>query len=157
MAPAVEVRGLKDFRRDLRDLGWSKELRLVHKKLADDIAEKARSAASSMGGVQAKAAAAIKGRATQSSAKVGISPGARYPMANAAFWGAKRRSGWYARARYQKSQAQQLPTWVGNTWDVGGSGGPYAINPTIKQYLPDIIDHYDEMLDDLTKRAFPDR
>jgi|GEM_PF-1931931 len=156
---AFEVRGLREFRRELRaiDPKFPKELRLAHKAIADDVATKARSIASGSGGVQAKAAGAIKGYATQSNARVGIATGKSFPMANVAFWGAKKRTGWYGASKYAGSGGRQHPEWVGNTWDVGVAGqGPYAINDAIASMNSQILDEYADAIGRLMAKAFPD-
>jgi hypothetical protein len=153
---AVEVKGLKDFRRELKELenGMEKELRVFHKSLGDELADKARSIASGMGGVRAKTAGAIKGYATQLQASVGFAPGGRYPAASVAFWGAKRHTGWYA---HINSSVPQHPKWVGNSWEPGVHGqGPYAINDAVADAAHDLADRYGRFVDDLTARAFPD-
>ena len=149
-------RGIKEFRRALRELGpeWSRELRVVHKKIADIVAPHAQARAHAMGGVQSKAASAIKGRANQREARIAVTSSASTPFANVAFWGAKKRTGFYARHRYKDSTARQHPPWVGNAWDVGEpGGGPYAINETVAADRTEILDDYLNMIDDLARRA----
>lgn len=156
--PAVEVKGLTEFRRELRRMSaeFPQAMRLAQKEVADDVAARAQSIASGMGGVQARAAGAIRAYATQAQASVGFPTGGRFPMASVAFWGALRHTGWYAQHRYAGSRRQH-PPWVGNSWDVGVAGqGPRAINPAIAQMLPQIDEHYLQMIDELAKRAFPD-
>lgn len=75
--------------------------------------------------------------------------------ANAAFWGARKRTGWYAAPKYAGGPPQH-PEWVGNSWDVGQLGqGPYAINPAIYHELDNIDRAYLQSIDDLARRAFP--
>lgn len=158
MARAVEVKGLKDFRRELRrvDAGFPKELRRVQKTIADDVADRARSIASGMGGVQAKAAGAIKGYATATQASVGIAGGKSAPYASVAFWGALKRTGWYGHI-HSPGGRRQHPVWVGNSWEPGVSGqGPYAINDAVADKLTDIDDSYLDMIEQLAASAFPD-
>ena len=94
-----------------------------------------------MGGVQAKFAGAITGRGAASGARIGLSGN----KANAAFWGAKQRSGWNVR-----NDTPNLPEWVGNSWDVGGAGqGPYAINDTIAKRTDEILEMYGDAIDKL--------
>lgn len=155
---SIRVDGLGDFTRDLRALGpeWPKALRAVHKDIANKGRDWARAKALGMGGVQAKAARAIGGTATAREARVSVSSGARTPYANAAFWGAKRRTGWYAAERYATSAGRQHPPWVGNSWDAAVRGqGPYAINAALADHVDEILDYYSAAIDDLTRRAFP--
>lgn len=151
--------GLKEFRLALRSLGpeWPKQLRRAHKTIADQGAARGRAFASGMGGVQAKYARAIKGRATTTRASIGVSAGKGNPGANVAFWGAKKRTGWYARSRYSGTPTPQHPEWVGNTWDVAEFGqGPYAINAALAVYRPELIGEFEKMVDRLSRHAFPE-
>ena len=154
------IQGLPEFRKELRrlDKSWPKELRKVHKKIADQGAMRSQSVARGMGGQQRKYASAIKGKANQREARIGITAGKSNAGANAAFWGARARYGWYGFRRYHDTGgAPQYRPWVGNAWQAASyRGGPYAINPALAQYLPRILDLYLEMLDDLSRRAFPE-
>lgn len=156
-ASSITVTGLKEFRAALKAIGpeWPKQLTKANKTIANEVAAMARGAASGGAPIQARAAGAIKGRGTQTSASVAVSGGKGLPMANVAFWGVKRRLGWFARQRYA-GQSQHMPKWVGNSWEVGGPGGPYAINPTIAANLPHILDTYQDALMELAARAFTD-
>lgn len=159
VSSGATIRGLPEFRRELRALGpeWPRELRKANKNIAQLGAHYAQVVAHGMGGVQAKAASAIRGYANQREARIGVVPSARVPFANVAFWGAKRHTGWYERARYNDSPRQH-PEWVGNTWDVAEHGvGPYAINEALAEHIDDILDEYGEAIDRLAARAFPDR
>lgn len=156
---AIRVRGLRELGSELRsaDKAWPKELRAAHKRIADRAAQWAQAKAQALGGIHAKAAGAIKGYATQANARVGVNAGRSYPFANAAFWGMKAPSGWYAKPQYWGSGTPQHPPWVGNTWDVAVHGqGPYAINAALADHLDDIEDAYLDAVDAVTRRAFPD-
>jgi hypothetical protein len=157
VAASVTVTGLKEFRAALKAVGpeWPKALRQVNKIVADEVAALARGEAAGGNAIQSRAASAIKGRATQKTASVAVSGGKSVPFANVAFWGVKRHLGWFARPRY-RALSQNLPKWVGNAWDVGGPGGPYAINPAIREAMPRIVEHYQDALLDLARRAFND-
>lgn len=153
--PAVEIKGLKEFRRDLKaaDAEYPKALRKANKVIADEMAKAAQARASSMGGVRAKAASSIRGYATPVQASVGFPSGG---IAGAAFWGMKRHTGWYAKRQYRGSPPQH-PRWVGNSWEPGVAGqGPYAINDAIAAGIPRIIEAFGGAIDDVTKQAFPD-
>lgn len=154
-APAVELIGFKEFVRDLRSMSADlpKEMRRAEKRIATDVAESAQGIASGMGGVQARAAGAIRGYATQTQASVGIGAGAGYPMAAVAFWGALRKTGWNAGAR--AGARRQHPAWVGTSWEPGVAGqGPYAINDALAGY--DVLGAFAEMVTDMAAKAFPD-
>jgi hypothetical protein len=152
------VVGLTDLRRALQSMEgeWPRALTRVHREIAKRAERAARAEASRMGGVQAKAAGAIKGTGTGREARIQVKPGARTRMANVAFWGAKRRTGWAARERYARARRQH-PSWVGNTWGVAERGeGPYAINDALADELPEILREYELMLERLVQQAFPD-
>lgn len=156
---AIDAIGLKEFRRQLREIDreLTKELRVINKKVADEAAAKAKDIASGMGGVQARAASAIRGKANQRDARIGVLATGRNAMANVAFWGAKRRTGWYSAGRYASSSTPQHPEWVGNSWDVGAAGqGPYAINEAINRNLDALLDIFRDGIEDLARRAFND-
>lgn len=159
MAVPVEVQGMAEFRRALRAMGpeWTRELTKAHKTIAQRVAVASQARAQAMGGVQRKSAKAIKGYANKISARVGVAPSARTRMANVAFWGAERHTGWYANPRYADGPAQH-PEWVGNSWETGVRGqGPYAINDTVSIITPVIMEDFVRMIDDLARKAFPDR
>lgn len=154
---AYGVDGLAEFRRELRALGpkWPRELTKVHKAASTRVQRRARFLARSMGGVQAHAAVTIKAYATATKASVGVSPTSAHPEAFVAFWGAEKRTGWFARPRYAGLFSQHLP-WVGSNWDPGRRGqGPYAINDAVADELPKVIEEYGRGIDNLMARAFP--
>jgi len=158
-------RALADFRRDLRGIGpaWPKEVQKVNRKVAETGSALARARASSLGGVWARNAAAIKPRATATFGAVRISPsrakGSKTRGAMAAFWGSNQRSGWYANTAHAGSSgARQHPPWVGNTWQPGVAGqGPYAINDALAAYGPQLLEEWAHGIDEVTARAFPGR
>lgn len=138
----VEVRfeGFDEFRRLLRaaEGNWDGALREANRQIGMGVAGKARGMTDSR--QQAAAAGAIVGRGDRRGAKIAVT---RSPaFAQGAFYGAK--------------QYPQFPEWVGNTWEVGGSGGPHAVNPAIRSNLPDIIDAYGDAFEKICARAFPD-
>ena len=150
--PGVQVRGLAEFRRELKKLDnsrtWTKELSKVHQAIGREVRGWSRGIASGMGGTHAHFAGAITGGGGVTGAKVGVGR----PAANAAFWGAKQRTGWNA---LNKSQNQ--PSWVGSNWEVGAPGqGPYAINQAIHSHMERIIDTYGDGVDTIAGRAFND-
>jgi hypothetical protein len=152
------VTGLKEFRKALKAIGpeWPKRLRQVHKRIGDRGAELSRGRAAGLGGVQAHAANTIKGSGTQRYARIAVG-GQMGGVGRVAFWGAKRRTGWYAAEQYQGSGQRQHPPWVGNSWDVAVAGqGPYAINAALAAYLPEAQEEYLRMIDELAREAFPD-
>lgn len=139
---AVEVVGLPELRRQLRQMEnprrWTQELGASQREIAKKVAAWSQSAARGVGGSTGHFAGAIAGRGGVSGARIQI----RKNEANAAFWGAKQRTGWNT-----GNESPNHPKWVGNQWEVGSSGGPYAINPTIQNRLTDIMEMYGEAVD----------
>lgn len=137
---AIEIKGLKEFRSGLRKAGhgWPRVLAQVNRDVARFVERKSKG--SGLTAQQAKAAGAVKGRGTQREAKITI--GNSPPFAIGAFMGAL--------------QYAQFPEWVGNSWDVGGAGGPYAINPAIRESKDDIVNAYGDGLEHVARAAFPD-
>ena len=58
--------------------------------------------------------------------------------ANPAFWGTKAQG-----------------NWIGTSWDVGGPGGPYAINDAIRDQAEQIVEMYGAAVDEIAAKAFP--
>jgi hypothetical protein len=150
---AWEVKGAKEFRSALKDIStddanWAKELSKGHKKIGQFVAERAKEfGRGESHPVTRHFADKVSGRGSAASARVGSG----MPVAH---WGAKRRTGWNAR---NTDSRPQHPAWVGSSWTAGVVGqGPYGINPAIAHNLPQIVDMYGEVTDDITKRAFPE-
>lgn len=159
----ITVEGLREFRRRLQAVGpeFPKALRIAHRDIAQIAARVSQDEARRMGGVQRKASGAIRGRGSQQKASLTVRPSksARNAtaMANVAFWGAKKRTGWYSRPRYSQSPARQHPEWVGNTWDVmDPTGGPYAINAALARYEGDLMEALWAAFGRIIEQAFPE-
>jgi hypothetical protein len=152
---AVEVEGFREFKRELRavDNEAPKSMRKAHRRIASYVQGKARSNAGAAGGVYAKARNQIRGNSSATEASIGVR---EKTVGSVAFWGAKKRTGWYKAARYEES-TRQHPEWVGNTWDVGDRlQGPYVINYTIHEELDEIVDRFGAEMDELFSQAFND-
>lgn len=150
---ALEVRGLKEFRKELRQLAdgktWTKMLGQEQRDLAKVAAGWAKSDAAGLGGPFRRFAGAIAGRGGATGARISIKP-----EANATFWGAKKRTG--ARNIVRGDGRPQHPEWVGASWDVAVAGqGPYAINSALASHLDDIERMYGDGIDRVVKAAFP--
>lgn len=159
----ITVEGLREFRKALKEAGdqFPKELKAAHLDVANIAARVSQSEARRMGGVQAKAAASLRGSGTATQARLQIKPSKSKrnatAMANVAFWGAKKRTGWYAKKRFADSPKPQHMPWIGNTWDVmDQSQGPYAINKALHAHQGDIYQAFDSAIDRLIGRAFGD-
>lgn len=151
MAAAVFVRGLDEFRRDLKrfDKALGKELRQAHLRVAKFVAGRAQSAA------PGRAKEAIAPKATQKAAQIRLTAGRRGD-ALAVFLGMRRRSGWYAAGRYKDSDGSQFEPWIGNSWDIGQGTGPYYVGPAINNSIDAVIELYFDEIEKLAKAAFPD-
>lgn len=157
---AIEITGLREFRKALKAVGpeFPKELTRANRDVAKIAERVSQSQARSMGGIQARAASAIKGSANARSARIQIKPskGKRNPtaMANVAFWGAEKRTGWY---RTKPEGKPQHPEWVGSAWEVADmNSGPYAINAALARHLDDIVAAHSAALNRLAEAAFSD-
>lgn len=147
---AVKIEGLRRFTRELnkvdRELG--REMRQVHLRVAGLVADRSRAAASS------RASRGIKPKATQRAARLQVVSKPEYALAF--YLGTRRRSGWYARKRYDRSKGRQFRPWVGNQWEPGETGGkPYFIGDAINRSLDEVIEIYDEGITELARKAFP--
>lgn len=163
LAP-VTRKDLAAFRKDLAAVGpeWPKQVKAVNQVIATKGARRAMGRALSMGGVWARNASAIQPRATARAGSIRVKPSkgrnSRTAGAKVAFWGSKKRTGWYAEERFNEIKTVQHPPWVGNTWKAGVKGqGPYAINDALADYGPELLEDWGHAIDELTARAFPDR
>ena len=150
MAEQVQISGLDEFRVALRAAAVAehKAATKANTKIAKVVAADAQLFAVGEGAQQRHFARFIVGRGSRTGASVGL----RGSAANAAFWGGFRHTGWYS----TKPGPSQFKPWVGNSWQVGVPGqGPYAINPAIAHESDNIIRSYSEMIDEITKQAFP--
>lgn len=121
--------------------GWTKLLAQLNRGIARFVADEAKSRW--FRPVQVEAEGAVKGYGNVREAKIGV--GRNPPFAQGAVWGAL--------------QYKQFPEWVGNTWEVGGAGGPYGINMAIRENKDEITESYAEgfvYLAAVISRAFPD-
>jgi hypothetical protein len=152
-----EFRAFKKAVRDARPDSpeWSREFARVNKAAAMVIVADAQARALGYGPETSTAARAIKGVASTTDIKVTVSGGAGVPWALAGIWGSDKHSGWYARPRYANS-SRQHPTWVGNSWEVGGAGGPRAVNPAIAAKVDDLMKQWADAIGSLMD-AFADR
>jgi hypothetical protein len=165
---AVSATGLDELIAGLRGAGQSlgREQRRANKDVATEAQRWAQSAARSGTRQQAAMAGAIQARATQTIARLALSRAQRWGAANPAFWGQRRRFGWYGgwyagelnrrrAAGFAGGRPQGLP-WVGNSWTPGRSGeGPHVLNDTIADHLDEIGDLYLDAHMRALKAAFP--
>lgn len=130
----IRVTGLSELNRRLRALGpdVQKELKETNRSVAEFVADDARGAARSIGGVAAKVAPSIKAKGGNTSAGVSFG-GAAYPMAGGAEFGS---------IKYK-----QFKPWRGNGSDAG-----YFVYPAIRQDAERITTEYTHALDRLMRR-----
>lgn len=132
---AIEVRGLRELRKALKDLGpdFQKKLRPAGKEASIVVAQKARDRAQSVGGVTAKAAPSIR-NTTLASNLLGagvIIDGEKVPYALGAEFGGGARP-----------TTKQFPPWRG-----AGSDAGYAVYPTIRAEAGNIEEFFVMALD----------
>ena len=154
----VKVQGLDKFRRELKKIeesGGADGIALLKEanyRVASMVVEKAQARASSIGPMQAKAAASLKPGRQQARAVVS-GGGARVPFFYGAEFGAYRGLRRTARdsGRSFIGHNQFLP------WKKPGNGNTgYFLFPTMKAETQNIIDMYGKELDKIAKDAFPD-
>lgn len=135
----VQVRGLDDFRRQLKGLGGDlpKSLAKLNKQAAEITASAARAKAMATGSVQAKAAPDIKTAAAQRAAKL-VLDATRHGYAIGAFTGSKK--------------YPQFPAWQGPEIEQGKG---YAVGPAIRETEQEFIEVYANGLEKLARRAYP--
>lgn len=134
----VKVAGLPELSRALKAIGpeAQKELKEASRRVATFVANDARSAAHSLGGVAAHVAPSIKPVGGVSGAGV-AGGGAAYPMFGGAEFGSMR--------------FKQFQPWRGNSSDAG-----YFMYPAIRQDADRIETEFTAAVDDIIKRRFPE-
>jgi hypothetical protein len=155
----ANVTGLDEFMRALKkiDKRFGPEFKKAHKKVAERADQWSEWEAAGGTRIQQLMLSAIKNRATEKDARVYIQPSKKNAFANPAFWGAKKRTGWFADPLKYKAYDSQFDKWVGKSWDVAVAGqGPYAINPALAKHMPDILDVFEDALFEIAAPAFPD-
>lgn len=133
----VQVEGLRELSRALKAIGpdAQKELKDASKRVAAFVADDARAAAYSIGGVAAHVAPSIKPTGGVAGAGVAMG-GASYPMAGGAEFGSYK--------------YKQFKPWRGNS-----TGAGYFLYPTIRENADRIQTEFTDAVDDIIKRRFP--
>lgn len=164
-----EVEGLAELSDGLGDAKRSlaRAQRASNKTVAVAAQGWARAAAASSGNRrQAAMAGAIQARSTDLVARLAISRAKKWGAAGPAFWGQKRRFGWYGgwykkqldpqRAAGFAGGRPQGPAWVGASWQPGVAGeGPYAINDALAAHVEEIGVLYSVGYEAALRAAFP--
>ena len=147
----VVVKGLDDFRRDLRkvDSRLPKALQKAHKKVATRTAEKGRPAVqglSSPGGTIATRG--IRGNASQKAARITLL--GSNPTVRANVFGARSHTVF---GRRVPGSGPWKP-WIGNKWEPEQL---YGLGPVIQDTADNFaLDEYGDAIMDALKVAFPD-
>jgi hypothetical protein len=154
LAGRVTIEGLAAFRKALAEVDrkWDRELAKYNFHIAEKLVKYAKGEADT----RFSRSAAQSLRATRSAAAATVEGGRGKPFFFAAEFGARRRSGWYARKRYRDKGRDQFPEWRGNQFE-GWEGGPgYFLHPAIRDHADSLIDEYERELDKLYGIAFPE-
>lgn len=162
MAKAIEVHGLREFRRELKRLGeeFPKELRQANKDAAELVADEARRRAP-RGPHEGKpkiqpAVASVKAGGTQRAGYVAIG-GARSPHAPVLeFGGSIPRRGRDPSLAAKAIASHRSFASVGITSLTHVRKQPY-LYPAIAATADEVVEFYGEALDRLTRRAFDRR
>lgn len=136
----IQVTGLKELRRELKLLegNFPRELQKTNKFVAESvIVPDARAAAEARTNPRVGRAVvnSIRATATQTRSQVAVG-GAKVPWALGHEFGGKR--------------FKQFPRWRGNK-----QGSGYFLYPTVRAKMGEIVNTYDELVGNLTMRAFP--
>lgn len=133
----VKVDGLRELNAALRAIGpdAQKELREASKEVAEMVADDARAAAYTIGGVAAHVAPSLRAVAGVKSAGV-AGGGARYPM--------------FGGAEFGSYKHKQFKPWRGND-----SGAGYFLYPSIRADSDRITTTYTDAIDGILARRFP--
>jgi hypothetical protein len=150
----VRVKGLDDFRRELRRLGDEAGpdglslLKEANHKIASMVISKAQARAGGVGPMQSRAAATLK--AGRAQARATITGGARVPF----FFGAE--FGSYPNFPRTRGGRTYLGFNQFKPHKRSGSGSTgYFLYPTMKAESRNIIEMYGKELDRIAKKAFP--
>jgi hypothetical protein len=147
MDVVIAVPDLRDFVSDLRrvDARLPKVIQQANKEISVEVADAAQDRARGVSRQYAKAAKGISGRAKQKSASIAIRS-ARYP--------------WIFGAEFGALAYRQFMPWRGNQWTQGygpDAGTGYAVYPTIRDKVPEIMDTYGDRMMDALAAAYPER
>lgn len=143
----IEIRGLKDLRKALRDVDEKlpKELANVNQDVARFVIDRAQGRAATP--LENRAARTMKAARQQQVALIRLG-GARYPEALGAEFGAGQNTLRNTTRGVMVGWNQFRP------WRGSGSGAGYFLFPTIRDDTPQIIDMYYELIDEFTRRVF---
>lgn len=151
-AVRIDVRGMDEFRRALKQLDSQAEiedqLKDVNKDVADLVVQKARARAFTP--LQRKAAESLK--AARQLRRAAVSGGgARYPFFGGAEFGADRGISRIGPRGRRYVGHNQFEPWRGSSRDAG-----YFLYPAIRDNTEELVEMYGDAIDQLTRKAFPD-
>jgi hypothetical protein len=143
----INVIGLKELQRELKNLDadWPKELRKANKEAAEMVATRARRSFARGRGVAPKVVPSIRALAQARSAAVKIG-GQRFPFAMGAEFGG---------GKYRKGRPTSAGGYTTQFLPHRGKRG-YHLYPTLRDSTDEVVDIYGDLVDALTRRAFPD-
>lgn len=137
----VYVEGLDELRRELRrTVGNLDDLKTANRQVSELVAEKSASRAAQAGGVAGHVA-------RQNSIRASSAAGA----AKVLLGGAAAKHGPALGAEFGARNYPQFQPWRGSDENAG-----YFLWPTIRAERDRIVEVYGQLLDELTRRAFPD-
>lgn len=143
----IHVDGLKELQRELKSLDaeWPKELRKANKEAAEMVAARTRRSFARGTGVDPKVVPSIRALAQARSAAVKIG-GQRFPFALGAEFGG---------GKFGKGNPTPAGGYTTQFRPHRGRAG-YHLYPTLRRSTDEVVDLYGDLIDDLTRRAFPD-
>lgn len=168
---SLHIQGFQELfagiRKATQDL--SKETRQANLAVSKQVVEWAQSAARQGTRLEQRAAVGIGPSATNRTARIRMIPaqnGTDAALAAPAFWGMKKRVGWFGGWSNGKKDAAmlrrfaglptQMPPWVGNSWIAGRPGeGPYVINEVLGERIAEIEAMYADAYEKALQGAFP--
>lgn len=137
----VYVEGLDELRRELkRTAGNLEDLKVANRQVSELVADKARSRAAQVGGVAGHVARQNSIRSSSAAAAAKVLLG-----------GAADKHGPALGAEFGSKNYPQFEPWRGSDESAG-----YFLWPTIRAERERIVEVYGQLLDELTRKAFPD-
>jgi hypothetical protein len=148
ISSSIEIKGFKDLQRELRlvDARLPKELGDVNYDVAQYVIARSKGRASTP--LENRAAGTLKAARQQKVSLVRLG-GPRNPEALGAEFGAGHNTLRNTTRGVMEGWNQFRP------WRGSGAGAGYFLFPTIREDTPQIIDMYYDLIDNLTRRAFP--
>lgn len=148
---SVKVEGLKEFLSEIKkldDKGIQNELKDVNYKVAELVTATAKSKASGLGRMEARAAESLKPSRRANAAVV--TGGGSVPFFGGAEFGAGRNV-------IRQTRRGPVRGWNQfNPWKGSGESAGYFLNPAIRDDESKIVELFAEGIEKIARRAFPD-